>query len=118
MIRRLQPALGAAAPNVSSVLPLGHVVQCYESDDYLCDSVASFVAEGLVLGQPVIVVVTPEHWRQVMESLSSARSIIQPAIDNGQLQFRDARETLAEFMDGEKIDRTRLNPKIDAPLER
>src|SRR5262245_18673841 len=113
MIRRLQQSLGSAAPNVSSVLPLGHVVQFYESDDYLCDAVASFVAEGLVLGQPVIVVVTLEHWKQVMECLSSARSIIQPALDSGQLQFKDARETIASFMDGERLDRTRARPKID-----
>src|SRR5437867_3779157 len=76
-----------------------HVVQFYETDDYVCEVVAGFVAEGLRVGHSVITIVTSEH-RQTISALLRTQGVVpEAAILAGQLVVRDARSTLATFME-------------------
>jgi hypothetical protein len=49
-----------------------HVAAFYQSDDFLTERIASFVAEGLARDERVIVVATMTHWNAVAARLENA----------------------------------------------
>jgi PAS domain S-box-containing protein len=75
-----------------------HIVQFYENDDFLCDTVAHFLGAGLTADEPLIVIATSEHREQFCRRLVSRGFDVDRARQNGQLTLLDARETLASFM--------------------
>ena len=79
-------------------------MQFFSSDTILCSTVASYIAEGLLAGQPAILVVTPAH-RTAIEALLIERGIdCEKAKLDGNLFVLDAEETLDSFMvDGRPI---------------
>ena len=74
-----------------------HAVQFYGSDDSLCTTVASFLSEGLILGQPAIVIATPEHCQAIDGQLRRRFIDCAAARKDGDLIVLDAEETLALF---------------------
>ena len=48
-----------------------HAVQFYESEDFLRDTVADFIGNGLVAGEPVIVIATEQHRSAFAAALAS-----------------------------------------------
>jgi signal transduction histidine kinase len=84
----------------------GHVVQFYEDDAFLCDSVATFLAVGLAAGEPVCVVATPEHRAAFAARLARRGLDVDEARARGQLAWLDAGDTLAKFMVGDMPDWT------------
>jgi hypothetical protein len=54
-----------------------HAVRFYETRESLCRIVAEFLGEGFVLGNPALVIATPEH-EQTALSTSSAPAISIP----------------------------------------
>jgi len=42
--------------------PAGHAVQVYRDVSELADSVAKYLAVGFDLGEPAVMIATPEHW--------------------------------------------------------
>ena len=75
-----------------------HFVQFYESEAFLAESVAAFIAGALAAGNRAIVIATPEHRSAIADVLMS-RSVDAPgAIRRGQLVSLDAAETLEKFM--------------------
>jgi PAS domain S-box-containing protein len=75
-----------------------HIVQFYETDDFLCDTVAHFLSAGLTADEPLIVIATPEHREQFCRRLQLRGFDVDGAQKSGQLVLLDARETLAHFM--------------------
>lgn len=75
-----------------------HAVQFYGTDESLVITVAGFLGEGLVLGQPAIVIATPEHRLTIEERLSDRLIDCQQARRAGDLVLLDADETLGQFM--------------------
>jgi hypothetical protein len=75
-----------------------HLVQFYEDDKFLIDSLATFVAQGFVEEQSVVLILTPEHRAGLEKKLRAAD--IDPADYNERgLYFAyDAADTLACFM--------------------
>jgi MEDS: MEthanogen/methylotroph, DcmR Sensory domain len=68
-----------------------HAVQFYESDDFLRDSVADFIGNGLVAGEPVIVIATAQH-REAFAGALAARGLdLAEAEMSGDLVMLDAR---------------------------
>src|SRR4051812_16109790 len=89
-----------------------HIVQFYDSDSYLVSAVADFLAAGLRVGQPVLVIATPEH-REAFTARVRAKGLdVESAIDSGQLLMLDARDTLSRFMDGSVPDAKRFESEL------
>jgi hypothetical protein len=78
----------------------GHAVQIYTDLSELAGSVAPYLASGFDLGEPAVVVATPEHLTEFMAELEAA-GWDEMRIDRaGLLAVADADETLAAIMDG------------------
>jgi signal transduction histidine kinase len=86
-----------------------HSVQLYERDDFLCETVAEFVVEGLRAGEGVVVVATADHRRGIAEQLGA---------DAARVTFLDARETLALIMHDGAPDPERFRVHAAEPLAR
>jgi MEDS: MEthanogen/methylotroph, DcmR Sensory domain len=88
--------------SVREPLPAGpnHAVQFYESDDFLRDSVADFIANGLVATEPVVVIATEAH-RQAFASALQVRGLdVAEASASGDLLMVDASEALPRSWSG------------------
>src|SRR5688572_13893461 len=81
-----------------------HAVQFYGTDESLFTTVAGFISEGLIAGQPAIVIATPAHCQAIVAELARRLIDVPAAKHIGDLVCMDAEETLATFMDGESPD--------------
>jgi len=94
-----------------------HAVQFYERDDVLADAVAEFVAGGLAVGQPALLIITAPH-RVAVERALAARGVDVDAMRRrGELLLFDARETLDTFMRGAAPDPTRFTAIVGGHLD-
>jgi PAS domain S-box-containing protein len=89
-----------------------HAVQFYEQDDFLCDRVADFVADGLLFGEPAVVIATSAHRDGIAERLATS------GCDLDRVTFLDARETLERFMDGVMPDEDGFRSAVGEALAR
>ena len=78
-----------------------HLVQFYESDEFLSDTLADFLAAGLDEGDSCLVVSKSER-HEGLDARLRARGL-DPAAErlSGRLVMLDAAETLSGFMDGD-----------------
>ena len=81
-----------------------HAVQFYGSEQSLYVTVAGFLAEGLLAGQPAIVIATPEHAAAIEAHLAGKLIDCARARRNGDLILLDAEDTLGLFMLGDVPD--------------
>jgi PAS domain S-box-containing protein len=95
-----------------------HAVQFYESDDFLRDSVADFIGNGLAAGEPVIVIATQEHRSGFTAALAERGLDVTEAETSGDLVMLDARETLAAFMAGSMPDAQQFRNSVGAVIGR
>ena len=96
--------------------PSSHAVQLYESDEFLLDTVGRFLGAGLAAGDRMVVIATVEHQAGLMDRLRSLDA--ERALSGGQLLMLDARQTLAEFMIGDKPDPDLFRETISRVLTR
>jgi len=94
-----------------------HAVQFYASDHTLGTTVATFLAEGLVQGQPAIIIATPPHRAAVVEHLRGKSIDCDAAIRDGDLLLLDAHETLDLFMVGDELQDTVFFDKVERLIE-
>jgi signal transduction histidine kinase len=88
-----------------------HSVQFYDDDTFLSPAIATFVAEGLRVGQPVIVLATADHANLIAASLQDHGYTFDSVRASGELLYIDAAEALSLFMrdgvpDSELFDAT------------
>src|ERR1700679_3995479 len=76
----------------------GHIVQLYNDDDFYCEAIGHFAAEGLVREESVILVATAPNWVNISRRLESKGFNIRELLDRGQLTILDATDTLPKFM--------------------
>jgi PAS domain S-box-containing protein len=95
-----------------------HAVQFYESDDFLRDIVADFVGNGLVAGEPVIVIATEQHRQAFADALAERGLDVAEAEASGDLVMLDARETLATFMSRLMPDAQRFRESVGGVIGR
>ena len=86
----------------ASPAPHHHAVQFYGSDKSLFVTVAGFLSEGIVSGQPAIVIATPEHCTAIEQHLAERLVDCGKARQKGELVFLDAEEALSLFMEGDE----------------
>jgi hypothetical protein len=75
-----------------------HAVRFYENSESLSRIVAEFLAEGIVAGQPALVIATPEHRAGIESELRARHFDLDKVQAAGDMVMLDARETLAAFM--------------------
>jgi KaiC/GvpD/RAD55 family RecA-like ATPase len=82
----------------------GHAVQFYGTDESLFTTVASFLAAGLVAGQPAVVIATFSHRIPIINHLRERLIDCDRALRNGDLILLDAEATLDLFMVNDEPD--------------
>jgi hypothetical protein len=75
-----------------------HAVQFYKDETSLAATVAQFLADGLGIGQPGIVIATPSHTETIVRELVARGLDIAALRTTQELQFLDAQKMLASFM--------------------
>jgi hypothetical protein len=95
-----------------------HAVRFYENKASLCRTVADFLGEGIALGQPGLVIATPEHRDALLAELRSRHFDVDRVQRAGDLLLIDARDALATFMVGGMPDATLFKTHVPAALAR
>jgi signal transduction histidine kinase len=85
-----------------------HVVQFYESDDYLLDMLARFAEDTLQQGEACVVVATSAHLDGLSTRLSDAQIDVAGVIDSGQFTTLDADDAMAQFIEDGEPSATRF----------
>jgi hypothetical protein len=75
-----------------------HAVQFYEDDESLCQRAAAFLGEGLIIGEPAMVIASGKHQEGILAELSGRLINVEQARRLGELVLLDADETLGAFM--------------------
>jgi hypothetical protein len=75
-----------------------HAVRFYGDDQSLFKTVGGFLSEGLVAGEPAIVIATGSHQQGIVEELGARLIDVERARRLGDIVLLDADETLALFM--------------------
>ena len=95
-----------------------HVVQFYEADEFLANSVGDFLSAGLDAGAPCIVIATPSHRADLERRLAADGLDVAAAQARGDYHALDAAETLATFMSGDALDPARFAEVIGGMIGR
>ena len=95
-----------------------HAVRFYENKESLCRIVAEFLGEGIVLGQPALVIATPEHRDQIVLELRARHFDIDKVQAAGDLLLLDAREVLSTFMVDGQPEHRRFKASAGREIER
>jgi PAS domain S-box-containing protein len=94
-----------------------HVVQFYEDDAFLAETVATLIGGGIVAGEPVVVIATEAHRAAFCERLRAHAIDVERACAAGQLVLLDARATLEKLMIGDEPDWDRFRAVIGGVLD-
>jgi hypothetical protein len=81
-----------------------HAVRFYEDSNSLCRIVSGFIAEGLALDQPALIIATTPHLDCIERNLLAAAIDVATLKKKGDLLLLDAHQTLASFMVGGQPD--------------
>ena len=94
-----------------------HAVQFYSDEVELFTTIGTFLSEGLVTGQPAIVVATPDHTSAIQDALGSHLIDVARARHFGDLVMLDAEDTLGTFMHKGMPDQTLFQRHVGAVME-
>lgn len=94
-----------------------HAVQFYGSDENLISTVGSFISEGLIAGQPAIVIATPSHCAAILDDLTRRFIDVRHARHIGDLACLDAEELLATFMADNMPDAGAFRKNVGAAID-
>ena len=95
----------------------GHAVQFYGTDESLFTTVASFLAAGLVSGQPAVVIATFSHRIPIINHLRERLIDCDRALRNGDLILLDAEATLDLFMVNDEPDQELFESNVGRLLD-
>ncbi len=104
-----EPTAGLASP---------HVVQFYDDDRSLLDSLTEFVRGGLATGEAAVIVATKEHRAGLEERLRASGQDLDDALATGRYTAVDAAETLGRFLVDGRPDPGRFREVITPLLDR
>ena len=94
-----------------------HAVQFYADESELFSTIGTFLSEGLVAGQPAIVIATPNHSVAIQDALSAHLIDVARARHLGDLVMLDAEDTLGTFMHDGMPDRILFQRHVGALME-
>jgi CheY-like chemotaxis protein len=90
-----------------------HIVQFYENDDFLIESVSGFVGDAFKEGGSCVVFLTPEHRRALNKKLVANGVDVAELEASGRYVMVDSREALSQFVTGRSIDPERFDKFFD-----
>ena len=93
-----------------------HVVQFYEDDSFLAETVARFVGGGIGAGDNVIIIARQSTISGFRTRLAAEAIDLDGVVRSRQLVMLDAEETLSRFMDGDMPDLARFLDVIGGAL--
>jgi hypothetical protein len=94
-----------------------HAVQFYGNDAELFKTIGTFLTEGLVAGQPAIVIATPDHRAGILQALASNLTDVPGALHAGDLVMLDAEDTLGILIKGGMPDQRLFQRTIGDLIE-
>ena len=94
-----------------------HAVQFYGNESELFKTVGTFLSEGLVSGQPAVVIATVDHAAAIQDALASHLIDVARARHLGDLVMLDAEETLGTFMHNGAPDKLLFQRHVGGLLE-
>ncbi len=94
-----------------------HAVRFYESPESLCRMIAEFLGEGMIIGQPALVVATPEHRDGIVSELKARHFDTDKMLASGDLLLLDARDVLSTFMVNGEPDAVHFNLSLPAAID-
>jgi hypothetical protein len=97
---------------------LHHAVQFYSNEACLYSTVATFVGEGFLSGEPAIVIATEPHTKGILEALTARFIDVAAALRAGDLVLLDAGATLTALMVDGAPSREFVTHHVGAVLER
>jgi diguanylate cyclase (GGDEF)-like protein/PAS domain S-box-containing protein len=89
-----------------------HLVEFYETDEFLVESVRDFLVAGLAEGETIAVVASRNHREQFREALIAAGVDVPAVALRGQYLALDASDMLSRFMAGDHPDPVRFREEI------
>jgi hypothetical protein len=95
----------------------GHAVQIYRHENELADSVTSYLATGFAVGDPALVVASPEHRDLFADALATRHWHVAELQAEGLLTIADAETTLAAFMSGGRPSPVRFEDVVGGVLD-
>lgn len=96
---------------------LHHAVQFYGDEAELFKTVGAFLSEGLVAGQPAIVIATPDHTTAIQDALAAHLIDVARARHLGDLVMLDADDTLGTFMHNGMPDQILFQRHVGTQME-
>jgi hypothetical protein len=84
--------------------PYLHAVQFYGSESRLFSTVGAFISEGLISGDPAMIIATPSHASGIQDQLRTRLIDVGQARRIGDLVVLDANDALDLFMVGDTPD--------------
>src|SRR5688572_25845664 len=100
-----------------STVASSHIVQFYEAEDHLFNTVTGFLAEGIAAEEPCLVIATPEHMAGFAARFDAMGIALPELSASGRVLLLDARETLARFMVAGMPDRRRFRAVLESFLQ-
>jgi hypothetical protein len=94
-----------------------HAVRFYESDDALVHTLADYIAQGVALDEPSLVIATPHHREALLSVLRSNGVDVDRIQAGGDLVLLDARGVLAKFTIDGFPDEERFEAVIPATID-
>src|ERR1700722_6000844 len=102
----------------TDVTPHSHLVQFYENDGFLIDSLTRWFADGLSAGDSCIYVGTEAHRVSLDQHLSARGVDLDKLCKEGRFVCCDASQVLSTFMADEWPDEALFNRAIETVLAR
>jgi hypothetical protein len=95
-----------------------HAVRFYEDDTSLCRIVSSYIADGVAIGQPALVIASTAHNECILDNLRATGIDVAGLQQNHELLLLDAREMLTLFMEDGLPNPDRFREVATAALRR
>jgi hypothetical protein len=95
-----------------------HVVQFYSNEACLYSTVATFVGEGFLSGEPAVVIATEPHTKGILDALTARFIDVAAALRAGDFVLLDAEATLAALMAEGAPSRAFVIEHLGAVIER
>jgi len=100
------------------VAPSEHVVQFYENDKVFLNSLEGFIGSGILTGDSVIIIATPEHLSAIENRLSNQGFDMDKLAYTKQYIALEASEMLSLFMVNDWPDEVLFNQLITSLFKR
>jgi PAS domain S-box-containing protein len=95
-----------------------HTVQFYDQEDFLVESLVTYVGTGLKQGEGAVIIAGADRRRAVERRLAELDAGFSAKKARGQYLALDAAETLSRFFDGSAVDEGRFREVVGTIIER